>query len=286
MEQENQHIEKVREEDEISLVDLFIVLVRRRKIILWMTVAAVALALVIFYAMPALGKYSRYSYSVEMTFVPVQFPPVIKAEIGIDLPSYAKVVATTPGNLAGPVWAMGLEETRKMTGPDDPDFLTYLKKDFLGKKYSCTVVIDGSLRLSLKNKDRAIAASFLKAIIDLTDLRVRQDVAKRARSIADSMEAVLIESGKKSLPVTAEAQQMFLASRSFASEDMPLFQPASGMQTSREKKGRSTSAVGMVLAGFFLGILLAFVVEAIANVRKDEDAMRRIREAMAHGRKP
>ena len=285
MDQQDQQIEKAGD-DEISLVDLFIVLVRRRRIIVGMTVAAVVLALVVFYAAPALGLNSRYSYSVEAVFVPVQFPPVIKTEIGIDLPSYAKVIATTPGNLIGPVWAMGLEDTKRMTGPDDPDFLTYLKKGFLGKKYSCTIAGDGSLRLNLKNQDRAVAETFLKAMVDLMDLRLRQDVSRRARSIADSMEAVLAESGKKGLPVAAEAQQMFLASRSFANEDAPLLQPISGMETSREKNVRSIGAVVTVLAGFFLSILLAFVVEAIANVRKDEDAMRRFRDAMAYGRKP
>jgi hypothetical protein len=273
------------DEDEISLVDLFIVLVRRRRIIIGITAAAVVLALAVFYAAPALGLNSRYSYAVEASFVPVQFPPVIKTEIGIDLPSYAKAIATAPGNLVGPVWAMGLAGTRAMAGPDDPDFLNYLKKDFVGKKYTCTIGGDGGLRLTLRNQDRAVAESFLKAMVELTDLRLRQDVAKRARSIADSMEAVLAESGKKGLPVAAEAQQMFLASRGFADEDAPLLQPVAGLETSRERKGRSTGAVVTVIAGLFLSVLVAFVVEAVANVRKDEDAMRRLREAMAHGKK-
>ena len=273
------------DEDEISLVDLFIVLVRRRRIIIGITAVAVVLALAVFYAAPALGLNSRHSYAVEVSFVPVQFPPVIKTEIGIDLPSYAKAIATAPGNLVGLVWAMGLTGTRAMTCPDDPDFLNYLKKDFVGKKYTCTIGGDGSLRLTLRNQDRAVAESFLKAMVELTDLRLRQDVAKRARSIADSMEAVLAESGKKGLPVAAEAQQMFLASRGFADEDAPLLQPVAGIETSRERKGRSTGAVVTVIAGFFLSVLAAFVVEAVANVRKDEDAMRRLREAMAHGKK-
>ena len=285
MDQQDQHIEKTGD-DEISLVDLFIVLVRRRRIIVGMTVAAVVLALLVFYAAPALGLNSRYSYSVEVGVVAVQLPPAIKAAIGIDLPSYAKVIATTPGNLIGPVWAMGLGDTKGMTGPDDPDFLAYLKKDFLGKKYTCTMGSEGGLRLSLKNQDRVVAETFLKAMVEFTDLRLRQDVARRARSIADSMKSILSDSGKLGFPVAAEAQQMFLGARSFANEDTPLLQPVSGMETSREKKGRSTGAVVTVLAGFFLAILLAFVVEAIANVRKDEDAMRRLREAMAHGRKP
>ena len=86
MEQENQHIVKVREEDEISLIDLFIVLVRRRRVILSMTVAAVAVALLVFYAMPALGKSSRYSITTEATFIPVQIPQAIRNTIGFDLP--------------------------------------------------------------------------------------------------------------------------------------------------------------------------------------------------------
>lgn len=276
----------MEQQEEISFVDLVIVLIRRRRIVIALTLAAFVLALGYFYAAPAIGLTSRDSYTVDDVFVPVRFPPSIKNEIGMDLPSYAMSIATSPVNLIGPVWAMGLESTKSMTGPDDPSFLSLLKKDFIGKGiYTCTVNGDGALVFSVNNKNRSVAETFLKTMVGVTDLKLRQEVSKRARVIADSMETVLVESEKKGLPVSVEARQMFLSSRSFTNEDTSLFQELSGVETSRERVGRSKGAIVTVAVGFILGILLAFVVEAVMNIKKNEDTMRKIRAAMAHGKR-
>lgn len=276
---------KAKDEDEISLIDIFIVLLRQRKIIIGITALAVLIAAAYFYVAPALGISSRYSYSVDASFVPVQFPPSIKTEIGIDIPSYAKMVATAPGNLVTPVWAMGLAVTKTMSGPDDADFRTYLKKEFIGKKYTCTVDKDGALQLSIQHQDRAVAETFLKSVVALTDLSVRKEVSKRAQVIADSMETLIAETEKKGLAVSVEARQMFLSSRNFIGENTTLLQTVSDLQVGRITSGRSTGAIVTVLAGFFLSILIAFIAEAISNVRKDEEAMKRIRAALAYGKR-
>jgi capsular polysaccharide biosynthesis protein len=264
---------KAKDDDEISLIDIFIVLLRQRKIIIGITAVAVLIAVAYFYAAPAVGLRPRYSYSVDASFVPVQFPPSIKTEIGIDIPNYAKMIATAPGNLVAPVWAMGLAVTKTMSGPEDTDFRTFLIKEFIGKKYSCTIDKDGALRLSIQDKDRAVAETFLKSVVALTDQTLRQEVSKRARVIADSMDTLIAETEKKGLAVSVEARQMLLSSRNFMNENTTLLQTVSDLQVSRIKNGRSTGAIVTVLAGFFLSILAAFIAEAIANVRKDEEAL-------------
>ena len=272
--------------DEISLIDLLIVLIRRRKIIVGMTGAALVLAVVFFYAAPALGLASYDSYTVEAVLVPVRFPSSIKDEIGMDLPRYAMSIATSPVNLIGPVWAMGFSGTKTMAGPEDPSFLSFIKREFLGRKiYTCTVNGEGGLVFSVNNENRAVAESFLKTMVGITDLKVRKEVAQRARVIADSMETVLAESEKRALPVSVEAKQMFLSSRSFTNEDAPLLLDLSGVETSRDRTRPSTGVVIMMLAGLLLGIFVAFIAEAVSNVRKDEEAMGKIREARAFGKK-
>ena len=137
----------------------------------------------------------------------------------------------------------------------------------------------------MNNKNRSVAETFLKTMVGITDLKLRQEVAKRARVIADSMETVLSESEKKGLPVSVEARQMFLSSRSFTNEETSLFQELSGVETSRERVGRLKGTIITVVIGFIIGILFAFIAEAVANVKKDEDAMRKIRAALAYGKK-
>jgi hypothetical protein len=274
-----------KNEDEISLIDLLVVLLRRRWIVIWMTAASIVGALGIFYLAPAIGLRPKESFSVNASLYPTPIPSSIRGDIGIDIASYALSLATDSAFIADIVWDSGLYETRQASDARDPRFLAYLENGFIGKDYKVELV-KGILDISLKGKDKEKAERFVRRITARVDAELRRIVAERSKIIYATSKALVGDIGDDSQYLSDSIKADLVSSQTYASGEIALLSELSEIVVLSERKGRASSCAVVVLAGFFFGILAAFCVDAIAAVKSDKESMGKIRGALDSGRKP
>ncbi len=278
-------LERGREaDDEISLIDLAIVLIRRRAIILWSLVLSAVIAFGYFYAAPALGLRDIKTVFVEAKYISVPVPASIRGEIGLDVAQYATALIKSPVYIADLAWELGVEGAGGMAGPDDAEFVGLVKQGFIGGTYKVSVD-SGSIQVSLKATNQAKAEAFMRSLATRVDADLRKEVARRARLLSTSMEPLLARVESANAGLSDSIKQAMISSNAYSIGELPLFTQVGDLQVITEKKSGAKGAIVVTFAGFFLGLLAAFVAEAIANIRKDEEAMRRIREALGKGSK-
>jgi len=271
-----------RDEEEISLVDLLAVLLRRRRIVIGFTAASLALAVGFFFAAPALGLRPAQRYTVAAKLYPNQVPGSIRGDIGIEVPGYAAALAADPAFIAPAVWDSGLYRGTKAKGPGDPQFLLFLESEFIDQDYKVENA-KGILSLSLSDEDQELAERFMRRLAAELDAKLRGIVAERSAELFEVTQDLVGEVGDDSQYLSDYLRSQLVSSKAYSSGDIPLLSELSELRVIAERRGRAKGAGILVVAGFCLGILAAFCAEALESVKRDPESMAKIRSALAAG---
>jgi hypothetical protein len=156
--------------------------------------------------------------------------------------------------------------------------------------YTVTKSEDNSLRLVYRSKDKAMSKKFLDSLYALGKTQLASTLKPFAETVVSAYERLLnISDPSEGVKVTLEngKERYDVAKRLLAGEEDVLLQVGSFYVLEPEIRIESfrdsfkIKAVVLVVAAFFLSIFLAFVLNAIEKVEADEEAMKKIREALS-----
>ena len=266
------------DEDEISLVDLFIVLLKWRRLIVGIPLLAGILAAVILFLFPALGILSFRTYSLQAVVASVQIPPALRDQMGLDISGLAVAYGQEYNTVIESVVRNNLKVDNLPLDPKNLEFRTYVATFFIGKGYRVYAVKEG-IRFVLQVKDKDAGKRFLEDMVGRVDARIRKQIAERSAVIYTSMEELFKEAGPTSA-LSDTVRQLITVSRTYMKGDMPVLVSVTEPEIFIEPQKRALTITVVVIAAGFLAIFLAFVLEAIEKVRKDPDTMGRIRQAL------
>ena len=266
------------DEDEISLVDLFIVLLKWRRLIIGLPLLAGVLAAVVLFVFPALGILSFRTYSLQAVVASVQIPPALRDQVGLDIPGLAVAFGQEYNTVIDSVVRNNLKVDNLPLDPKNLEFRTYVAKSFIGKGYKVSAVKEG-IRFEVQVKDKDAGKRFLEDMVSRVDARIRKQIAERATVIYASMEELYKEAGPTSA-LSDAVKQLITSSRTYMKGDLPVLVSVAEPEIFIEPQKRALTFTVVVIAAGFLAIFLAFVLEALEKVRKDPDAMGRIRQAL------
>lgn len=304
---------QVQNEDEISLLDLFTVLLRYRKLIICITLISAVLAVAGYFFYPALqyknaSKDSQYQARALFTikqqalpFVTVSLEKLIN-DAGIVLDSMRDAGMDT---FQGMSLADETARSRILFSIDE--WIEANSKENISKKGAVSksgnvLQINAPSAPSKSDISPAVEVCFrsnnveqVKSFIQFLFIRGNEKIVSYLRS---DMEAIVQNYERlRNAANSSQAAQQFLAenftqytflrnvldkketvlvqiSEPVITEEAPQFSLTS-LKNSYKIKG-----VIVVFASFFIAVLLAFALNAIGNIKNDEEAMQKIRDAL------
>ena len=267
-----------QDEDEISLVDLFVVVLKHRRLIVGISFLTALAAGVALFGLPLIGLGSGSSYTVQGTAVLSQIPPALKGELGLDPAAMAVAYSQEIPIVASTYLANGLQSNVEKKDIADRKFRTFIARDFIGKDYKVRVA-GNAVQFELKAENAEEAKTFLLDIIKNANARVSAEVAKRSALIAASMESLYIDA-PASTTLSDTARQLIVSSRTYMTGEIPMLIVSSEPEIFIDAQGRAKTALVAVMAALFLSVFLAFVLEYIERIKADPESASKIRKAL------
>lgn len=284
---------KTYDDEEISLLDLFAVLVRYRKLVVWGTVVVTILAGLWLFAVPKIlpdlaNEKAEVTYTVNIVAFPLK--------ISEKLPDKQ----VTPLNLASnemvrlPFLVKEFKQYSvfyddKMSDFDFNSTVQQMvsKKDFDVKKSAIGNCFDVVMNIDIADLDEATdmmthMVSDIDADIQAYFMPILTTMKENAETSIEK--SLSLSTGNNDLSSLQELQDLsveldkYLASFSsfLTLGDAPFVVPAA--------KGRAKKLVIFCIAAFFVFICAAFCKNAIENVKKDPEASKLIADAWKEGK--
>ncbi len=281
-----------QDEEEISLIDLFAVLVRYRKFIIIFTAVVTVLAGLYLFVLPKVVK-SFDKKGVIVTFAVTAKEPPAK-NLSVTFPSIA----------ATGRYFMGDPQTLALVHKQYPAFTDAATK--IDGEYAYNAFIQNLI----KTKKIAVETSPLSQHFSLT-LTVAEDKIDTAVSMAycmvDTINAMIDESVVPQLETTLEQTEASLETMKGSTnaltalsyqEMISLKQTLSELIKSKnfhlsiaktpfvvnEAQGRAKKLIIVFFAAFFIAVFGAFALNAVENIKKDPDASKTIQDAWKAGK--
>jgi len=270
------------DEDEIDLVDLFVVLIKQRRLVVGLPLLTALVAGIVLFLLPALGVLSFQTYTLQAVVASVQIPPALRDQVGMDIPGLTVAYGTEFNTVIDAVVKNKLKTDNLPLDPTNIRFRTYVAKTFIGKDYKVMVVKEG-IRFEVKSRDKEAARAFLSDMLQRVDVRLRTEISNRSSVIYEAMEA-LWKDVSTSMVLSDATKALIVSSRIYRTGTMPILVPVSEPEVFLEQQRRSITLIMAVVAAFFIAVFLAFIVEYVHKLKRDPAAMEKIRGAWRHRR--
>jgi len=286
MMEQNKENSSAPESDEVSLVDLAAVVLRYRRLVIALPAIVTVLAGLYLYALPKLGFGVKKSYAVELSASLKTFPGDVQNRVSVDIVQSLNAYFTSV-----PVQAMAYAKCfpKEVQGFDKVQLSTFVRDEVLAKRFSCSYSPE-SRRYSLTLKSRDIdAADRYLSLLWSEGLGVLQDRLKDAFSTSISLidRDLSVYNASKSLDAGADGKANLLnirqrvlgyqAEPQFPVDDTPYH---AAYLKDGISGGRAKKLVLAFFASLFVALLVAFCLNAIERVRRDPEAMEKLKRAM------
>jgi len=269
-----------KSEDEISLIDLFVVVLKRRKLIISSTALALVLALAYGFLLPVLGLASHTRYTVQALVTPIQIPGTLRNELGIDpialTQNYAlDLVATTE--------ALGRYKVldKDLDAETEPwEQRSRVAESFLGKAYQVKPGVDG-ITFRVDTLDAEAGKAFLTERIATVEKLLRDELTQRSSQLVQSL-LVIYQDSTTPAGISEPTKQLIVSSSHFASglqSSLTIISKPDVVKGSKTRDALKTGTI-MVFAFFFLSVFLSFILEALDNIKAQPESMGKIRLAL------
>lgn len=292
----NDTIEDIsNEDDEISLIDLFAVLVRYRKLIAAGTLAAAVFAAAFFFVLPkAVPSLAKQSQTVYYTLSAKPLPVNLKESINVDIRGAAVSYMTNFLNFASvnrehSVFADEKEfSSEKLYNLAVKNVLD--KKKFSVEKSAvdgfisveCEIPVEKAGSLSPFMESYAKAASDYISSIVMPQIdalySTAEDVIEKNRASSDSAAGQNSFASVANYEITLSSIRLFKGSHS---EFVFLADEGFAVPNSL---GRIKKTAIVVFAAFFLCVFAAFALNAVENIKNDKDAASLLEKAWKEGK--
>jgi hypothetical protein len=276
--------------DEISLVDLFAVVLRYRRLIIGLPLIVTAAVGIYLFALPLFGmKTSNVEYQIQYSASINQLPLDLKDRIGIDTTQSLNAYFS---NVSLQVVEYGKYFPKDLAGKKDGELMTFIKKELIEKKLKYSKDSKEPLYTlsfttqDMENGERYLSTLWSGAVAQLTN-RLRESYTSslalldQGIKVYDSAKKLDAESlnGKAEL-VSVQQEIIKLQSDSrFPFETEPeqiVFIENGG--------GRIKTILIAFFASLSVAVLISCCLQAVRGVKNDPDSMAKIREALADGK--
>lgn len=283
-------------DDEVSLIDLLAVLIRYRKMIIFGTAIITFLAGIWLFVMPVVSKnFDKREVSVTYSIRLNPFSRYIQdgfSSLGLDLQvegNLLKKLDYTP--LIAEIYKKYPFASQKLPKNEmelnDLIEKTIKKQKIKVEKPSIPNMYEITLKPLARN--RALADQFVSELVKIIGADVKNDVAKNLPALEENTEKLL----KDITELTAEINDLGAISRlknikydieSYKKTDDPFYTLQAKTYEKKVGQGRATKTIIAMFGSFFLFVFIAFMMNAVANVKADPKASGLIRDAWEKGK--
>ena len=298
---------KTQNEDEVSLLDLFTVLLRYRKLIIGITLAFIILAIIGFFIYPTYKYNKSQKENIAQGLFQLEIVPKAQPYVSQGLENFI----LRPELLTDSLYESGMEEFEFKGGKvsmtiENKATVMYLinlywiqnldlsGNIFLerGKEHKMIFRVrrTGSvIEVTFKNKDPKIIMKFLESIYKLSTINVEENLRIYAKMMVTNYERL------SSLTKISESVQLILEKdfdtyiflKDFLDGKEVVVKRVSEpvitenyYSLSFNKRQYFKIGIIIIFAGFFLSVMYAFALNIIHNIKSDEESMKKIRDAM------
>lgn len=291
--------------EEISLVDLVAVLLKRRKIIIVSTVAALVLAVLGYFVYPPVALASRerkQEVEVSTSFMLGSSLRVLASELETN--NFVIQSLNDPVNILAALRQAGYETIEKVpisAGADEKKAMYTVRRRIVDNKgfdgaslkesaRPFSVRSDkGVLYVMFKNSEEAKAKAFLVALVNIVQADLFDFMRPFAERAIESYERLLEvqnptdmveESIAQGYVTYSRAKSLVAGTVSTISVLRPPYAFVPELSIEAIRKDTFKKAVLLVFGVFFMSLFAAFVVQYVDSVKKDPQAMAKIKDAM------
>lgn len=286
------------EDDEISLIDLVAVLIKHRILIVAGTIAAFILATLYLFALPKLDKdNSKRKVSMEYRITVKQLPTALEQEISTQknlgiVKSMAESQFLDIISVVEEIKVLNPFVTDKSTNLEGYKYNSFVKGLMKEKKYeakSATVRNEIVLTLIVPESNIDIANRFVQDLTSKNNQELEEfffptiDAFEKSRRNAyEKLTASSFENSGKS-----DIQSVLLILNQideFRSEYSSFLSCSSEPFIIPEPLGRVKKLIILTFAAFFILVFIAFLLNAIDNIKQDPEASEKIKSAWDGGK--
>lgn len=283
-------------DDAVSLLDLAVVLLRRRRIILWTTGLALLAALAYYVVRPALAGPTEPVYTLRREVVLARLPGDFADSLGLDLELLVSGYNSSASLAGDAAAASGLAPADLAPGSAGlrawaraallPRLSVSYATDSLGKSRPSGLGTPNGIALEYRFSGAAnpeLGGAFLSAFIAKVDTALRNAVAERASVVADTFQSAL-DSFRNGGSIPESTASLLVDSLAYQRRSVPLLIPLGEEDSiAAAKRSPVKPIVIVVLGALFLSILVAFGLESISSLRADQEARSQLRAALTKG---
>ena len=276
------------EDDEISLIDLFSVLIKHRFLIITGTAVVAALCIFYLFFFPKINKSAdKHAVTIEYTYQINSLPLSLEKELGYNDQKQKVVVSLANYNLTSLTF---LAEKIKQYNPFDADFSKmtsyqynrYIQSLTTNKKYQVEISpmqTSLTVKLTVPEKNISLANQLLQDMVNQTNSEIENFLFPKLDAIEKS--ASDSSSNTASAQGLKETQSLI---RSFRASYTGFLTSAGEPFILLEPLGRLKKLIIVVFAAFFIFVFIAFLLNAIENIKQDPEASEKIKTAWDGGK--
>jgi hypothetical protein len=267
--------------DEISLIDLFAVLVRYRKMILTIILCSIIVVIAGYFVYPSLQKSNAATEKNYNTSIAISLTPGTRYFLSYQTTSQSfipyfifpqviqDVIEDTQHISLQPKELLQWIPVQDPVAGEERTYASANKKLFLKENLR-----SGVLEISYNGDDPRSGIVFLQSFFLHGSMALENYITPLAREFIDTYEL-------SSLPV---ADNNYVMIKAICDGKMPvlvrLFDPYVLEQEAAKGRKYSVVALVVVFAAVFFSVFLAFCINALKNIKNDQESMRKLREAL------
>lgn len=277
------------EDDEISLIDLFSVLIKHRFLIITGTVVVAALCIFYLFFFPKINKSAdKHAVTIEYTYQINSLPLSLEKELGYNDQKQKVIVSLANYNLTSLTF---LAEKIKQYNPFDADFSKmnsyqynrYIQSLTTNKKYQVEISpmqTSLSVTLTVPEKNISLTNQLLQDMVNQTNAEIENflfpklDAIEKSASESTSNNSASAQSLKDTELIIRNFRASYTGFLTSAGEPFILLEPL----------GRLKKLIIVVFAAFFIFVFIAFLLNAIENIKQDPEASEKIKTAWDGGK--
>lgn len=277
------------EDDEISLIDLFSVLIKHRILIIAGTFVVAALGIFYLFFFPKINKSAdKHAVTIEYTYQINSLPLALEKELGYNDQKQKVVVSLANYNLTSLTF---LAEKIKQYNPFDADFSKmnpyqynrYIQSLTTNKKYKVEISpmqTSLSVTLTVPEKNISLTNQLLQDMVNQTNAEIENflfpklDAIEKSASESTSNNSASAQSLKDTELIIRNFRASYNGFLTSAGEPFILLEPL----------GRLKKLIIVVFAAFFIFVFIAFLLNAVDNIKQDPEASEKIKTAWDGGK--
>jgi hypothetical protein len=276
--------------DEISLVDLFAVMIRRRRFIVLGTAICTVLAVLYIFLLPQLTGRSDRRYTATFSAAQVQFPKGIEAKIGVSVGNLAAGRAMQQDFAAAEYRRYPLMGEKNIVKMLPFEYNSYIATQVLQGKYSVT--FNGqSLVMTFITSDVRQAQALASSVVTDLNRYLEETITPAVEQAAAAAQAI-IDTGKthegKSAVIDTGAytqqQQLLEDIKVFRKLNSTFFVIKKTPFITTQPQGKTKKMVIAVFVFFFIFVFIAFLLNALENIKKDPEVIKKLSDAWKAGK--